>query len=131
MQILYETEKLKLESEYEYVALVDKLSGKILLKDEFYGDPKCGLIDKNNEWAIVAGEHLTIWTTLKSSIIESKDLQWIHSLRVKNQETVEVLTDPWSDISAIWELNLRTFEVKKVRDFDIYRGKEYSEEVTW
>ncbi|MGD1837576.1 MAG: hypothetical protein ACPKPY_05910 [Nitrososphaeraceae archaeon] len=48
--------------------MIEKTSGKELLYDKFYGDPKCGLISKNNNWAIIAGEHLTIWRAEKNKI---------------------------------------------------------------
>ncbi|WP_320053398.1 hypothetical protein [uncultured Acetobacteroides sp.] len=131
MNILYETDRLKLENEFEATFLTDKLTGATLMEDDFYDDPACGLIDKNNKWVIVAGEHLTIWTPKKWKRIDNENLQWIHSIRIKNMETVEILTDPWSMNSAIWEINVETFEFKKVKDFNDYKDQEYSENVIW
>lgn len=131
MNILFETAKLKLEYEYEATFLTDKSTGNILWEDVFYGDPDCGLIDQDNHWAIVAGEHLTIWTPRKWKKIEEEDLKWTHSMRVKNFEIVQILTDPWSKKSAIWEINVKTFEFHKVSDFNDYKDQEYSENVIW
>lgn len=131
MNILYETDKLRLENEFEATFLTDKISGKTLMEDDFYGDPICGLIDKNNKWAIVAGEHLTIWTPKNWTRIENEDLKWIHSIRTKDLETVEVLTDPWNRNSAIWEIHPLTFEYEKIRDFNDYKDQEYSDDVIW
>jgi hypothetical protein len=131
MNTLYETDRLKLENEFEATFLTDKKSGQALMEDDFYGDPNCGLIDNDNKWAIVAGEHLTIWTPKKWKRIENEDLKWIHSIRIKDLEVVEVLTDPWSKKSAIWEINVKTLEFKKVRDFNDYKDQEYSENVNW
>ena len=131
MNTLYETDRLKLENEFEATFLTDKKSGKTLMEDDFYGDPNCGLIDKDNKWAIVAGEHLTIWTPKKWKRIENEDLKWIHSIRIKDLEMVEVLTDLWSKKSAIWEINVKTLEFKKIRDFKDYKDQEYSENVDW
>ncbi|MBD8491343.1 hypothetical protein IFO69_21515 [Echinicola sp. CAU 1574] len=131
MNTLYETDKLKLENEFEATFLTDKKSGKTLMEDDFYGDPNCGLIDKDNKWAIVAGEHLTIWTPKKWTRINDEELKWIHSIRIKNSETVEILTDPWNDNSAIWEIDTRTFDFKKIKDFEDYKDQEYSENVIW
>lgn len=131
MRILYETEKLKIEHEWEATYLIEKLTGKILLEDDFYGDPDCGVIDKNNNWAIMAGEHLTVWTKKKWKRIENTDLQWIHSVRQKSIDTAEILIDPWSGISAIWEFNTRTFEYKRIRSFNDYKGKLYVDNVIW
>ena len=131
MNILYQTEGLKLENEFEATFLIDKITGETLMEDHFYGDPNCGLIDNDNKWAIVAGEHLTIWTPKKWKRIEDEDLKWIHSIRIKSSETVEILTDPWGKNPAIWEINLKTFEFTKKRDFNDYRDQEYSENVIW
>jgi len=65
MKILHQTNRLKLANEYEATYLIDKLTGRTLLEDYFYGDLACGLIDKDSKWAIVAGNHLTIWTPEK------------------------------------------------------------------
>lgn len=131
MKILYETDKLKLEHKYELTFLVNKLTGEILMEDDFYGDPTCGLIDKDNMWAVVGGRHLTIWKLNEWKRIDSEELRWIHSIRIKNSEIVEILTDPWSSESAIWEVNLSTFVFFKIRDFNDYKDQEYSENVIW
>ena len=111
MRVLYETDQLILEHEYEYTRLRKKSQGDILLEDDFIGDPGCGLIAIDNKWAIVAGEHLTIWTPNKSKKIRHERLKWVHDLRLKDSETVEILIDPWSDESSIWEINIHTFEI--------------------
>jgi hypothetical protein len=131
LNIIVETNRLRLENECEWAALIDKSNGKLLMEDDFYGDPKCGLIDPNNKWAIVAGEHLTIWTPEKWQRIEDSDLQWIHSLRVKDHGVVEILIDPWSSNSSIWELDIKTFKYEKIRDFNDYKDREYADEVEW
>jgi hypothetical protein len=131
MKTLFETNELILEHEYELVHLKEKATGKVLLEDDFYGDPECGLIDKENRWAIVTGEHLTIWTPEDFRIIKNEDIKWVHSLRAKNSDLVEILVDPWSDISSIWEIDVSTFEVRKVRDFDDYKDKDYTENIIW
>jgi hypothetical protein len=123
MNILYQTDKLRLENEYEATFLIKTLTGETLMEDNFYGDPKCGLIDKDGNWAIVAGEHLTIWTEARTQRIESEELKWIHSLRSKDSETVEILIDPWSEDSAIWEINTRTFEFKKLMTLPTIKKK--------
>jgi hypothetical protein len=44
---------------------------------------------------------------------------------------VEILTDPWGEAPAIWEMDMVTGTVRKVRDFDDYRGKEHTDNVIW
>ena len=131
MKILFETDKLRIENEFEATFLIDKSTGEILLEDDFYGDPQCGLIDKDNNWAIVAGEHLTIWTPEKWKRIEDEELKSIHDIRLKQENIVEILTDPWSKKSAIWELHIDSLKYRKISDFDKYKSQEYTDNVVW
>lgn len=131
MDKIQETEKLKLEFEQELAVLTEKSSGKILLEDEFCGNPNCGIIDSENKWAIIAGIHLTFWKPNQTKKYRNESFEWIHSLRMKNKKTVEILTDPWSKNSSIWELNTENAELNKIKDFTDYRNKEYSESVEW
>ncbi len=131
MKILYETEKLKIEYEYELARLTEKSSGKILFEDDFYGDPDCGIIDKENNWAIIAGIHLAFWKPDETKKYQNESFEWIHSLRIKDKKTVEILTDPWSSNSSIWELNVENSELTKIKDFKDYRNKEYTDFIEW
>lgn len=131
INLIDETSELRLEHEFESVYLVRKADNQILNSDDFNGDPECGLIDKENNWAIVAGSHLTLWTQTTERKFQTKQFKDIHSIRLLNGETIEILTDPWAETSAVWKLNLITFELTKVADFEKYQGKEYSENVEW
>ncbi len=57
--------------------------------------------------------------------------QWIHALRTHDQKTVEILTDPWAGHSAIWTLDTETLTLTRVRDFNDYKGKLWTEDVVW
>jgi 6-phosphogluconate dehydrogenase len=131
MKTLYETDKLVLEHEHEYAFLRDKVSGKNLMADGFYGNPSCGLISKNNNWALVAGEHLKIWKAGEVVKIKDDRLKEIHSMRMKEENLVEILTDPWSNGSAVWELNIGSLSFHKLYDFPYYRDKEFTENIDW
>lgn len=136
MNVLFETDKLIVEHEFENVYLIEKSSGKELLFDDFYGDPKCGLISKKNDWAIIAGQHLTIWRADKRKNkqilpIENEELKWIHEIRLKSENVIEILTDPWSEKSAIWELDIETLEFIKIREFREYQDLEFTDIVKW
>lgn len=135
MNVLFETDKLIIKHEFENAYLIEKSSGKELLFDDFYGDPKCGLIGKNNDWAIVAGEHLTVWKSNKNKHqierFENDELKWIHDIRLKSANIIEILIDPWSNKSAIWELDLGTLKFVKIREFKKYQESEYKEKIDW
>lgn len=131
MQILDETDKYLVGHIAEDAYLIDKINQAEIVHDEFYGNPSCGLISRNNDWAILAGEHITIWTNGKTTKIENNDLRWVYALRTNDQKTVSILTDPWSEKSAIWLLDITTLHLKKVRDFNEYKDKKHTDEVVW
>lgn len=133
MHLLYETDLLRLEHEYESTFLVEKKSGKVLCEDEFYGDPTCGLISPDNDWAIMAGEHLCIWKKQGDEItsIGTEIIQEIHGLKLVDKDQVEILTDPWSEKSAIWRLDIRNNALVWLRDFPDYREQPHTEHIVW
>tara|TARA_R110002072_G_scaffold20671_25_gene74743 strand:+ start:6473 stop:6868 length:396 start_codon:yes stop_codon:yes gene_type:complete len=131
MNILHETEKLKIEYEFELARLTEKSSGNVLFEDDFYGNPSCGIIDSENNWAIIAGIHLRLWKPNQTKKFQNESFEWVHSLRIKNPNIIEILTDPWNIKSSVWELNIENSELTKVRDFKDYQNKEYTENVEW
>ncbi len=131
MRILYETETLKIGHTYELAYLVDKATDTILFEDDFYGDPECGLIDHNERWLIIAGDHLTLWRNNELTKFSSATFKDIHAVRQIDNDEVEILTDPWSSISAIWKLNVESKELIRVKDFDKYFNQEYTADIIW
>jgi len=130
-KIINETDLLKLEHEFESTFLVNKVNHQVLMVDDFYGEPVCGLIDTENNWAVVAGAHLTLWKPDLEIKYQTKEFKNIHSIRLKNNKTIEILTDPWDKVSAIWELDLQTNELIKGVNFNKYIGKKYVEQIEW
>jgi hypothetical protein len=132
LRILDETDRYFIGHEYENAYLIDKRNGEEIVYDDFYGDPRLGIISRNNDWGIIAGEHITIWSNGKTTRIDREELRWVHAIRMKDDRTVEILIDPFSEMSAIWTLEPLTLEFKKVRDFDDYKDMDYrGEEVVW
>lgn len=131
MRILDETDKYMIGHIFEEAYLIEKSNGKEIVLGEFYGDPTAALISKKNEWAIVAGEHLAIWANERITKIEDDNLRWIYALRTNDDNTVEILIDPWSDKSSVWTLDMATLELRKVKDFNNYKDKEHTNKVVW
>lgn len=102
MRILDETERYFIGHIFEDAYLIEKRNGEEILVDDFYGDPSCGLISKNNDWAIIAGDHITIWRKGKVTKIDREELRWVHAIRTADDQIIEILIDPWSENSAIW-----------------------------
>jgi hypothetical protein len=81
LHVINETDELILGHIYEDTYLVSKQSGEYVLEDTFYGDPTCGCISPNNNWAVVAGEHITIWSEEKGiTALHMAELQWVAAI---------------------------------------------------
>jgi hypothetical protein len=127
---LYETEKFTVGYVYEYAYLIRKKRYEEIYMGGFYGDPACGLIDSNNNWCLVGGNMLSIWTESKGMLeIEDEELSWICKVRQKSAYEVEILIDPLSEKGSVWALNIETLQRHKLRDYKI--NDEYSEQVDW
>jgi hypothetical protein len=132
LHVLAETSELLLGYTFEDAVLMRKRNGEYLLEDDFYGDPTGGLIGPNNAWAVVVGEHLTVWHhTAGVTRIGDERLQWIKALRLVGQTRVELLVDPWGPRAAIWCLRPSDCTYVKVRDFTDYWDREYTEQIQW
>jgi hypothetical protein len=131
MYILDETDQYFIGHIFEDAFLIDKRNGEEIFHDDFYGDPSCGLISKKGDWAVVAGEHITIWKKGKITKINQDETQWVYAIRTNDDQIIEILIDPWSKNSAIWTLDIKNYELKKVKPFDDYRDKELTDDVVW
>ena len=97
----------------------------------FIYDPTCALISDNNQWCLVGGDRLLLWTPNETFEIDDDNIKPIEAFRQIDSNMVHILTDPWSDYSAIWEFNIQTKQSRKLRDFNDYKDKEYTEDVKW
>jgi hypothetical protein len=133
LHLLDETDQLLLGHTFEVAVLICKRNGAHLLEDDFYGDPSAGLISPTNEWAVVVGEHVTVWHHRAGATrIAQQALRWVRALRLAAPPThVELLVDPWGANAAIWRLEPAAGTVAKVRDFSDYRGQEHTEHIVW
>ncbi len=55
MNVLAQNEKYIVWNEYETTYLTIKDEGKVVTIGDFYGDPSCAMIDRNNRYCVVAG----------------------------------------------------------------------------
>ena len=63
IKYLAESENFKVTSEYEYATLhfKNKLLGKSVYIGDFYGDPDCAIISRDEKYLVVAGCGLIIY----------------------------------------------------------------------
>ncbi|MGD1837575.1 MAG: hypothetical protein ACPKPY_05905 [Nitrososphaeraceae archaeon] len=50
---------------------------------------------------------------------------------MKSTNIIEILTDPWSEKSAIWEFDIDSLEFVKIRDFIKYQKTEFTNKIEW
>jgi len=124
-KIIDQTNELLLQHNFESVQLINISDQEILLEEDFYGDPTCGMIQKENTWAVVAGTHLTLWTKNSVTRFETNEFKNIHSIRINDNNTLEILTDPWAIFSGIWSINIDSKKLTKITAFKDYYGKSY------
>lgn len=116
---------------YETAYLIDKIKEYSIILGEFYANPSCAFIDKNNKWCLVGGSTLILWTLKKTLEIKDDNLYWAYEIRQTDPNKVQILIDPWANNSSIWELNISTGERKKISNFDTYKNKEFTEIIEW
>ncbi len=129
---LHETKRMILGHVYEEVSLIEKHRNEVMFCTDVYGNPTCGIISQKNDWCIICGSHsFILWTPKGTVRFEDENFLGAHDLRQIDDNTVEILIDPWSDKAAIWRFNIATEHAVKIRDFDDYKGKEYTNDVDW
>jgi hypothetical protein len=94
----------------------------------FYGNPTCGLIGEDEKWAVMAGDfELTVW---HEGVVTTIDTDPVFDIRQKDAVTVELLVRiPFLD-AAIWELDVRTMELREAGAYTDYFNKEYISKCT-
>jgi hypothetical protein len=132
-RVLHETERMILGHVNDYVSLIEKYRNDIVFDTHIiHGELICGIISQKNDWCIVCGSHsFILWTPEGTASFEDADLFSPYDLRQIDDDTVEILIDPWGKKAAIWRFNIVTEHAFKVRDFDDYKDKEYTDNVEW
>ena len=130
-KILNETDKFVLGHIFEETYLIDKETNERFELGSMYGDPSCGLIDKDNKWCVIGGSTIIIWTAIETSELKIDELYWACKLKQINQNSIQILVDPWADNAAIWELNIIDKSHFKISEFKNYIDKEYTEQIEW
>ena len=127
-RILAQTENMIIGHVYETAYIIRWLMDKEIDLGNFYGEPTCALISPKEDWCLVGGEKLILWKQGKKIQFDISDT---HDIRLIDKDIVEILTDPWSENSGIWRINIATRKVDFAREFLDYKNKEYSEKVDW
>ena len=139
---LDETKNYSLVSLYEDANLVDKNSGSKIFVGDFYGDPELGIISKQEDWCVIAGEGIVLcdiqdgyrlWAAFrdtrhdetklflsKEDSLEVQDLItkphgiFVTTMKVSRSGIVEIQLDPMSTYTSRWSLNVKKKSLKKL-----------------
>jgi hypothetical protein len=104
---------------------------------EFDNDPTCAAVGKNIDWCLIGGDVLILKTWIDKTLRIIGDLKNIYGLKTIDAYTIQILTDPWAEQAAIWQLEIdldklaRPISLIKVKDFKEYFDKPYEEQIDW
>jgi len=128
-RILAKTEKYTLGHFWNDALIYNNITKETIHTEEFVGDPECGLIIQNEETFIIGGYVLICFK--KGKRVEISSIRDVEDMRIVNKNIVEILIDPWSDNSVIWELNIQSMNFVKKKDFNKYKKRKYSNHIDW
>lgn len=126
---LYKTDLLEIVSLFEDAYLINLKTKDKIHMGWFYGEPSCAFICKNNNWCIVGGNTLILFKD--HTLININEIKDAFALKSIDKNNIQILTDPWSDNSSIWQLNIETLKSFKIQSFDKYKNGKYTDNVEW
>ncbi|MNY33753.1 hypothetical protein D3C86_1680450 [compost metagenome] len=127
LKILDESPEYTLGYMDEDIILFNKGENTAICIGDMYGNPYCGLIV--NKVCLIGGDYLLIWDNHQITKLDL--VSDIVQMRIKNDDMIEFLIDPWSKEASVWQLNLKNKIHYKISDFENLKNLSYTEEYTW
>ncbi|MBO6517248.1 MAG: hypothetical protein JJ975_11920 [Bacteroidia bacterium] len=134
---LYENTVMIVGHVFENSYCINKLTKEEFAVFQFENDPTCGVVGRNNDWCLIGGEVLMLKTWKDNTLRSISQIKEVFDLKSVDDYNVQILTDPWSEKAAIWELKIdlnrlsNPVSVKKLRDFTEFRNKPYTKNINW
>jgi hypothetical protein len=134
---LYENTVMVVGHVYETSYCINKLTKEEFAVFQFENDPTCGVVSTNNDWCLIGGEVLMLKTWKDNTLRMISEIKHVFELKIVGHYEVKILTDPWSEDAAIWELKIdleklsNPISIAKLRDFEELRNKPYMENINW
>jgi hypothetical protein len=134
---LYENAVMVVGHVFEISFCINKLTKEEFTVFQFENDPTCGAVGRNNDWCLIGGEVLILRTCKDNTLRMISEVKQVSDLKIVDDYEVQILTDPWSEEAAIWELKIdleklsNPVSITKLRDFDELRNKAYTEIINW
>ena len=132
---LFENTVMTVGNVFETAYCYNKLTKEEFPIFQFDNDPTCAAVGKNNDWCLIGGDVLVLKTWVDNTLRMIGDLRNIYGLKTIDAYTIQILTDPWAEQSAIWQLEInlkklaRPVSLIKVKDFKEYLNKPYNEHI--
>ena len=134
IRYLAESENYKVTSEYEYATLhfKNKVFGKSLYIGDFYGDPDCAIISRDEKYLVVAGCGLIIYrlkepfteysgsensTQYSEFFREPENIWWISELHQTDSDIdwkYFRFVSTHNDVEFIYKMNADVFGIEKI-----------------
>lgn len=136
-RILYESFVMSVGHVHETSYCCNKLTKEEFAIFQFDNDPTCGVVGNNNDWCLIGGDVLVLRTWVDNTLRLVGDLKQIFDIKIIDDYTVQILTDPWTSNSEVWQLTIdlnkltRPLTLIKIKDFKNYVDKPYTENVDW
>lgn len=136
-RILFENSVMLVGNLVENSYCINKLTKEEFAIFQFENDPTCALVAKSNDWCLIGGDILVLRTWIDNTLRLIGNIEQIFGLKRISKNKVQILTDPWSENSAIWQLTINLeklsnpTKLEKVRDFKEYIDKPYCENLSW
>ncbi|MCX8531278.1 hypothetical protein [Chryseobacterium luquanense] len=134
---LFENAAMIVGHVYETAYCINKLTKEEFCIFEFLEDPSCSIVGENNDWCLIGGNVLILKTLVDNTLRLVGDFKQIFDLKYIDAYTAQILTDPWSENSEIWQISFdvnkftQPLTLSKIRDFKEYFDKPYSENIKW
>jgi hypothetical protein len=122
-RVLYENFVMVVGHIFEDTYCCNKLTREESGIFRFEGDPTCAVVGASNDWCLVGGHILILKTFYDRTLQPVGDLKDIYGLRLVGALSAQILTDPWSAESAIWQLDINpnraapSIDLWKIRNF--------------
>jgi len=134
---LFENTVITVGNVFETAYCYNKLTKEEFAIFQFDYDPTSAAVGKNNDWCLIGGDVLVLKTWVDNTLRLIDDLKNIYGLKTIDAYTIQILTDPWAEQSAIWQLEInlnrltRPTSLIKVKSFKEYFDKPYTDQIAW
>ena len=136
-RILATSESFVLGHLCESVEVINMNDNSIVDAGDHYGEPMVGLITPDERWFITGGEGLQCYSAETGLIryfhrgcppLAADCPEWfwfVHGARLESPHVVRILINPWCEFASVWQLDLDTGLLTRLREGPFLAGTPY------